>query len=332
MATAVDTDVVGALTLATPGLYPVAVQVLVDGDVVAEHDTFLERLPADGDDGASMSVAIVAATPDPGPAATAAELAAGRRRVAEIAATAAAVDGPITVAIPPVLLDGLAAADPALDAVVRSSFDGDEVLAAPADVLDPSSAVAIDQGDAFTRDLLRGEDALDDALAVRATRETGWLVPDEISTDATTLLRNLGFRSLVLTPEIYDGLDGSIGGYFDTTLAIGVDLGDAPPFPAKVVDASSSLLDPATLDRQRPQPDGRRRPPGLPAGDDPPRARRRPRAQRRPPAPRRRRPRPRRLRPAGHVRRRSAGVRHGSAVGAPRRRRTRWWSTATPRR
>ncbi|MET0461001.1 MAG: hypothetical protein ABW195_17255 [Ilumatobacteraceae bacterium] len=247
VATAVSTDVVDALTLPTPGLYPVAVQVLVDGDVVAEHDTFLERLTADGDDGAPMNIAIVGATPDPGPAATAAELAAGRRRVAEIAALAAAVDGPITVAIPPVLLAGLAAADPALDAVVRSSFDGDEVLAAPADVLDPSSAVAIDQGDAFTRDLLRGEDALDGALAVRATRETGWLVPAEISTDATMLLRNLGFRSLVLTREVYADLDGSIAGYFDTTLSLGVDIGNGASFPAKVIDASSDMLVPASL-------------------------------------------------------------------------------------
>lgn len=249
VATAVDTDTADALTLTRAGLYPVSIQVLVDGDVVAEHETFLERLPEDGDEGASMSVAIVAATPDPGPAATAAELTAGRRQLAQIADTAAAVDGPITVAIPPVLLEGLATADPALDATIRSSFDGDEVLALPADVLDPSSAVAIDEGDAFTRDLLRGEDVLDDALGVRATRESGWLAPGEISTGATRLLRNLGFRSLVLTPDTYNGLDGSIGGYLDATLAIGVELGEQTPFPAKVVDAGSVLLDPATLDR-----------------------------------------------------------------------------------
>ena len=85
---------------------------------------------------------------------------------------------------------------------------------------------------------------------MRATRESGWLAPGEISTDATRLLRNLGLPlARPRRPTVYDGLDGSIGGYLDTTLSIGVELGEQTPFPAKVVDAGSALLDPATLDR-----------------------------------------------------------------------------------
>ena len=45
------------------------------------------------------------------------------------------------------------------------------------------------------------------------------------------MLRNLGFRPLVFTPEIYNALDGNIGGFVDTTLAVEVDLGDGDPLP-----------------------------------------------------------------------------------------------------
>ena len=38
-------DVPGALTLRLPGLHPLTVELLVDGQRVAEHVTFVERLP-----------------------------------------------------------------------------------------------------------------------------------------------------------------------------------------------------------------------------------------------------------------------------------------------
>ncbi|MET0579298.1 MAG: DUF6049 family protein, partial [Ilumatobacteraceae bacterium] len=89
------------------------------------------------------------------------------------------------------------------------------------------------------------------ALPVRPTRESAWMAPEAISTPAATMLRNLGFRSLVLAPEFYEELDGAIGGYFDRTLALEVDLGDGSTLPAKVPDVSGGLLDPAVIDDER---------------------------------------------------------------------------------
>ncbi len=243
------------MTLRDPGLYPIDVAVVVDGTVVAEHRTFVERLPTATDatnpTAGPMNVAIVAGTADPGPAAGEAELARGRRDLAAIAALAQAVVGPITVSVPPSLVSGLATTDPALAATLRTALVEDEVLALPADVMDPSSLVAIDEQPAFTRELVAGEDTLAGALPVPPTRESGWFAGGPISTPAAVMMRNLGFRSLVLPPDFYDGLEGSIGGFLDRTLGIEVDLEDGSRFPAKVPDVAGALLDPAAIDDQR---------------------------------------------------------------------------------
>ena len=102
MPTAADPVTADALVLRRPGLYPVSIEVVVDGAVVADHLTFVERLPVEPTPAAPMNVAIVAATPDPGPNPTAEEVSDGRRRLTAIAETAAAVDGPISLSLPPV--------------------------------------------------------------------------------------------------------------------------------------------------------------------------------------------------------------------------------------
>ena len=247
-------DIPGALTLRLPGLHPLTVELLVDGQRVAEHVTFVERLPVEDGIGASMNVAIVAAAPDPGPALTDDEVADGRERLSLIAELAAAVEGPITVQLPPVLLDDLTSSDPQLAVTLRDSLDGDEVLAIPADVLDPSSAVAINAQEDFARELRSGEAVLTDALPSSIPQRAAWLVNTPISTDAAAMLADLGFRSLVVDEAIYAELDGNIGGYHDDTLSLDVDLGARGSLPAMVTDAGPSLLDPATLERSAMSP------------------------------------------------------------------------------
>ena len=56
-------------------------------------------------------------------------------------------------------------------------------------------------------------------------------------------LRNLGFRLLVLDTEIYESLDGNIGGYQDPSLAVDADVGDGFVMPALVITPSAQLLD-----------------------------------------------------------------------------------------
>ena len=247
--TTLDVDVPGALTLRRPGLHPVTVELLVDGEGVAEHNTFIERLPLEDDGGAALNVAIVAAVPDPGPAPSASEVADGRDQLSRIAELATAVDGPISAQLPPVLVGDLDTDAPALAAELRTSLDGDEVLAVPANVLDPSSAVAIGAQEDFDRELRDGEAVLTAALPSSLPQRAAWLVPTPISTDAAAMLAGIGFRSLVLGPEIYAGLDGNIGGFHEPTLTLDVDLGGREVMPAIVAHPTSALLDPAELER-----------------------------------------------------------------------------------
>ncbi|MDQ3176664.1 MAG: hypothetical protein M3Q72_03835, partial [Actinomycetota bacterium] len=243
-----DPAVRGALHLRRPGMYPVAVQVLVDGDVVAEHRTLLERLPVERDGAASLNVAILA-TLSPtarSPSVTTTGLSDRQRAdLTAIAELAAAVEGPVTFSLPPSTLAGVADEDPALDATLRTDLAGDELVALPSEALDPSSAVTIGQSDVFARRVVDGEDALEATLPGVRSERSAWITTSPISTGAATMLRNLGFDALVIDQDTYAGLDGSIGGFFDTTRAVDVDLGDGGTVPALVISPLGALLDPA---------------------------------------------------------------------------------------
>ena len=231
-----------ALTLRRPGLYPVTIQLVADDTVLAEDHTFIERLPTDPSTAPPMNVALVAGIDDPGPTPTANELEVGRRRLAELAEFTTAVEGPVTVSIPPPLVADLATDAPELSAQLRQALAGDEVLSLPSDRLDPSSAVAIGKAETFTRRLRDGEDALGAALPGMAATRSGWLVKTPVSTDGATLLRDLGFDLLTLGADDYATLDGNIGGFVDTTLAVQVALDDAGTMPAIVTSGAGELL------------------------------------------------------------------------------------------
>jgi hypothetical protein len=231
-----------ALTMRVPGLYPIGIELRVDDEVVAEHMSFVERLPIEPEPAPRINVAVVAATSDPGPAPTPNELAAGRSDLEAIADVAARAAGPVTVVIPPVLVADLAP-DSDLGITLADALQGAELLPLPAQQLDPSSAVAVGQSATFTRELREGEDILAAALPSVPTRRSAWLVPSAISAPAAAELRNLGFRLLVLDGETYESLDGNIGGYQDPSLAAEADLGDGFTLPAMTVSPAGRLLD-----------------------------------------------------------------------------------------
>ena len=242
--TTADTNVAAALTMRRPGLYPTTVQIVVDDVVVAEHRTLVERLPLDDGVGEPINLALLAAVADPGPAAEQGQLAAGRRELAAVAELAGAVEGPVSVIVPPALLAGLADDDPALSQSLRTALAGDEVLSQPSEQLDPSSAVAIGEEQTFTRRLRDGEDLIGEALPGVAGTRSAWLTTSPVSTDAAIMLRDLGFDLLALDMDTYGQLDGNIGGFVDTTLAVEVDLGDDGVMPAVVMSSAGALLDP----------------------------------------------------------------------------------------
>jgi hypothetical protein len=235
-----------ALTMRVPGLYPIGVEVRIEDEVVAEHLTFVERLPVDDEATRPINVAVVAATPDPGPRPTASELADGRRDLEAIGEMAMRSAGPVSVAIPPVLMADLAP-NSTLGATLAAALEGDELLSLPADELDPSAAVAVDESATFTRELREGEDLLAAALPSAPTRRSAWVVTAPISAAAAAELRNLGFRLLVMDGGTYAELDGNIGGYQDPSLAAEADVGDGFTLPVLVFSSAGQLLDPEYL-------------------------------------------------------------------------------------
>jgi hypothetical protein len=243
----------GVLALARPGVYPVTVELVVDGTVLATNETFVDRLPATPPTGRSPTqVAVVADVADPGPSPTPAELAAGRADLQALAESADALGGVITVRVPPVVADEVETRAPVLLATLRTSLAGAEVLADPSPSLDPSAATAAGLQDTFSRALRAGEDQVGAVLPSSQPVRSGWLVDDPISASAASMLRDpLGFDLLVFGTDVYNTVPGGIGGYHDWSQAFDVDLGDGAALPGMLVSPSSHWLDRADLDRRQ---------------------------------------------------------------------------------
>lgn len=244
-----DPDDDDALVLSRPGLYPLTVELVVDGDVAATHSTFVERLAAVPDDDAMpVSLAVVAAVEDPGPAADATRTDEARAAIGELIPSARALDGTLSVRLPPSVVETLPAS---ARTELADALAGAEVLAAPRLALDPSSAVAANESDAFSAELRAGEDVLGAALPSSPPLRSAWLAaPTGLSAPAAAMLREpLGFDLLVFAQETYNDLEGGIGGFHDPTLTFDVDLGDGNTLPAFVVSPLSRWLDAGVLAR-----------------------------------------------------------------------------------
>jgi hypothetical protein len=243
----------GTLALGQSGVYPVTVELVVDGTVLATNETFVDRLPATpAADRPPTQVAVVADVADPGPAPTAAEVAAGRADLQGLAESANALGGVITVRMPPNVAGELETSAPALLTTLRTTLADAEVLATPSPSLDPSAATAAGLEDIFSRALRAGEDQVGAALPSSQPVRSGWLIDGPISTSAASMLRDpLGFDVLVFGADLYNTLPGGIGGYHDWSQAFEVDLGDGATLPGMVVSPSSHWLDRDDLDRRQ---------------------------------------------------------------------------------
>ena len=100
------------LDLPAFGIYPITIEVVVGGEVVAGTMTFVERFDPDATtDSAPLAVSIMAGVADPGPWPSSMELSSASIEVAKLIELAEAVDGPLSISLPPSLVTALAAAD-----------------------------------------------------------------------------------------------------------------------------------------------------------------------------------------------------------------------------
>lgn len=243
-------EVRSELALPRAGLYPLAVEIRLGRRSLAKHVTFIERL-ATPDSGAlprsTLNLSIVAGIPDPGPEPDTLDLVESHARITELAQLGEIIGAPLTASVPPVVATSLEH-DPQLAARLRTALSGDEVLALPESMLDPSSAVAAGQVEAFTRELREGEDALRRALPSTATRRVAWLTSEPLSAGGASMLRDLGVQLVVVPFDLYVALESNQSAAIrsdltDPTLLLAGELAGGGELALSVIDPINEHLD-----------------------------------------------------------------------------------------
>lgn len=211
-----------ALQLPQAGLYPVLVEVIDGSEVLAELTTFVHRLPTDDEPAlVPLPVAFAMTTTSPvvlgGDALTVQIDDGALAELTQLADLLEASDYPVAVRVPPSLL--LAVADlgsdgEALAARLADGLARNELLSSPRLPIDPSLAAAADEDALYTQWLRDGEDDLAQAVA-NPSRRTMVFADEPLSEDGAALLRDLGARLMVTTPEIFDALPLSTGIFTD---------------------------------------------------------------------------------------------------------------------
>jgi len=231
-----------ALQLARPGLYPLLVEVQDGGEVLADVLTFVHRLPGpDDEEETPLPIAIAMTT-------TSAVMLDDEQRVVIDAAVTAelthladvleASEVPIAVRVPPALLTAVAAdgeEGAALAARLRAGLARQDVLSLPQYPLDPSAAAAAGQQALYTQWLRDGEDDLAAAVANPSLRTLGFM-DAELSRAGAGLLRDLGARLIVTTPQRYDVLPATTGIFTDFSQLVQLQVADGVTLDATVVD------------------------------------------------------------------------------------------------
>jgi len=264
-AVAVDPDGPDRLLLRREGVYPVRVEVRIEGGgrVLSRLTTHLVRLPAGGDV-RPLSVAWVqpvTASPAHAPDGTVALADGGRRgldRVLDGLTAAAGV--PLTLAPVPETIEALAASaaagesggaggdqgareESARDAerlrAIREAAGRRQVLAGPFAPVSTATLARSGLGDELVAHVTRGEDALASSLAVRPDRRT-WLADEPLDERSIVELRRVGVQRLVVPGEALEPVDlpltvtrpfevqGALGRTVD---AVAADSGLAAHFP-----------------------------------------------------------------------------------------------------
>ncbi len=241
-----------SLEFPTPGVHPIRVQLLVDGNLIGTHGTLIERRPGSADPdrpSEPVQIAIVTAAErvtasardgqpiDPA-SDPASEAAVDQQidRVIDIIDAADAIDPPMLISIPPSILG--AALDvggaPVADLVARLD---DEFVALSDIDLDVSSAVAAGLDDRYTQSLERGEEAITATLR-RPPSRVVQIVDAPLSGPGAQLLRSTGVRFLVMTPDRFDAVIG--GAQPDTDQFVEVTLPAGGTLPILLTDPMSN--------------------------------------------------------------------------------------------
>lgn len=196
-----------ALVLRNAGVYPLVVQVIQGTEVVGHLTTFINVFdPADTYPQMPVSIAVsVTSPPTLQPDGTTVVADGARTQLKRLADFLEVNAAPISVQVQPELLDGLSRSDVAQDmkllAQLRSRFPLHDLLSTTYVSFDASSAQRASMTLEFVDQLRRGEDVVDINNGDLVPSRKAWLSRTTIDADGSSLLSDLGIRSIVLLPQ-----------------------------------------------------------------------------------------------------------------------------------
>lgn len=234
------------LDLIEPGIYPTTISLLRDGVVFAQHITFLERVRDSPVGLGPFTLAVLAVVDDPGPAADNAEILALRPQLNEIASIADTIAEPITVQIPPAVVDRVVNTDPELHDRLTTALVGDTLIDGPAVTIDVDAAAAA------KIDAKYAELRVDGAEILKATFPDSTVVDDMVLIDhpltyiGAQLLDRLGVRYAVIDdPTLTNNTSNTIDiAKIDPSLLVSGGDTDGHELSIAVVDPAMEFLDP----------------------------------------------------------------------------------------
>lgn len=236
------TRTAAALQLAQPGLYPVVLELRESGEVLAELLTFIHRLPTATDaPEVPLPVAIAMTTTSPVVLNDNAQVVIDDAVLAELTQLADLLEAstmPVAVRVPPGLLLAIGQYGEAGAAVAQRLALGlarNEVLSSPRYPLDPSLAAAAGQQGMFTQWLRQGEDDLAGFMTNLASDSVAFM-EGPLSSSGGALLRDLGTRLIVTTPEVFDPLSNSTGIFTDSSQLVQLEVAPGITVDATLVD------------------------------------------------------------------------------------------------
>lgn len=245
------TSLVGELRRLTTGVYPVVVEVLRGDERVGAIVTFV-NLYSEAEDFPALPVSLALSVVAKNSFTPQGAIEVGARTRDQLAALAALVElgpAPISVHVAPHLLEALsrsvAADDIALRDRLGNALQRHELIPTTFVPFDPSSAARSALDEEFAEQLQAGETTIDRFNGDAAFDRTVWFSPVPVDRDGVSLLRQLGFQSLVLAPQAAEDL-GSLDNYAKpyrvdgSATSASMALRTVDPFQARLLSAPST--------------------------------------------------------------------------------------------
>ena len=241
----------GKLQMSAAGLYPVSIVLAVGAEFTDRLVTFVERLPdgnTEPETAAPLPTSIFGSISgsvtmqSDGSTVVSAD---DRSSLSDLVTVADALPGfPLTVSVSPETVQGLSRSTPEDGQLLTSLQFTDSLsyLSMPYVNIEPRDVVGTRFTDVFVDQLRQGEDALSDALPLTTARRVAWAVDEAPSAADVQLIRDLGFRSILLLPDAQRDPGMELLQFVDPTRLVDLELEGRGTIEAQVADPRLSDL------------------------------------------------------------------------------------------